>query len=138
MTGWISEFSERSEFSEPPESRHLSLDVSPDPCAERTHHWAQRVLAAARPAGDLVRYGTEEWHDLAPNDPRRLAALVLAAECWREHCDPVNIALELLDELREGRREQRRTSWDVCGAADWAAVASRPTVAELQRRRGVA
>ncbi len=50
----------------------------------------------------------------------------------------MNIALELLDELREGRREQRRTSWDVCGAADWAAVASRPTVAELQRRWGVA
>ncbi len=104
---------------------------------------AHTSLGAARPregarGARSGRYGIEQWHDLEPTDPRRLAALVLAAECWREHCDPVNIALELLDELREGRREQRRTSWDVCGAADWAAVASRPTVAELQRRRGVA
>ncbi len=116
----------------------MSAAIVPDDCAERTHRWAQRILEDARAAGELVRYGTAEWHALDPHDPRRLAGLVLAAECWREHCDPVNIALELLDELREGRREQRRTSWDVCGAADWAAVASRPTVAELQRRRGVA
>ncbi len=97
-------------------------------------------MGAARPQecprpGELVRYGTAEWHALHPYDPRRLAGLVWAAEAWREYCDPVNIAIELLDELREHRVQLRQASLDVSAAADWAAVANRPTIAELRRRR---
>lgn len=35
-----------------------------------------------------------------------------------------------------GRYENRRASWDISAAADWRAVASRPSFGELQRRRG--
>ncbi len=112
--------------------------IASDPYGESTRRWARLVIREAREAGTPVRYGERAWLELHPEDPRRLAAIVLAAECWREHCDPVNIALELLDELGEYRAQLRQTSLDVAAVADWAAVANRPTIAELRRRREAA
>lgn len=112
--------------------------VTADSYGARTRRWAQLVLREAREAGVPVRYGERAWLGLHPQDPRRLAALVLAAECWREHCDPVNIALEVLDDLVHRRGELLQASHDVAAAADWRAVAERPTAAELRRRREAA
>lgn len=48
---------------------------------DETATWARNELE------DLLQvplYGTEQWHALEPNDPRRQAGLVLAAEAWRQ------------------------------------------------------
>jgi hypothetical protein len=87
----------------------------------------------------LPAYGSTEWLALDPSDPRRLAALVVAAECW-QHAGRVEVMAEqlrddlaLTDQLVVER--VRRTSWDVAGARDWHAASRRPTHAELVERR---
>jgi len=48
--------------------------------ADETAVWAQREV------GQLLAvpvYGSKLWLDLEPADPRRMAALILAAEAWR-------------------------------------------------------
>ncbi len=112
--------------------------VVADAYGERTRQLAQALLIAAHRVGPPVRYGSREWLDLDRSDPRWLAAVVHFAEAWRQHVDPVNVAVDVLDELARDREELRRLSLDIARAADWLAVANRPTHAELQRRRGVA
>ncbi|MCX4824891.1 hypothetical protein OG883_34565 [Streptomyces sp. NBC_01142] len=46
-------------------------------------------------AKDFPEYASAAWCDLHPDDPRRLAAVLEAAECWRKYGDPV------VDWLRE-------------------------------------
>ncbi|MFD0434749.1 hypothetical protein [Streptomyces chartreusis] len=48
-------------------------------------------------AHDVPEYGTREWLDLDPEDPRRYAATLEAAELWRRHC--------LLEQLRRMIRD---------------------------------
>lgn len=43
--------------------------------------WAREEIAVL---ASVPEYGSETWHALEPSDPRRQAALVLAAERWRE------------------------------------------------------
>ncbi|MFE2530417.1 hypothetical protein [Streptomyces sp. NPDC059371] len=43
--------------------------------------WAREEIAGLL---TVPEYGSEAWHGLEPGDPRRQAALVLAAERWRE------------------------------------------------------
>ncbi|WP_406128339.1 hypothetical protein OHQ89_42750 [Streptomyces canus] len=38
-------------------------------------------------ARDFPKYGSEQWVALAPDDPRRLAAALEAAELWRKYGD---------------------------------------------------
>jgi hypothetical protein len=38
-------------------------------------------------AEDFPKYGGPEWRALAPDDPKRLAAALYAAECWRKYGD---------------------------------------------------
>ncbi len=106
-----------------------------DPYAEQTRQIAAALIAAARNAGDLVRYGSGDWHGLDRRDPRWLAAIIQFAEAWREHVDPINVAVDALEELARDREELRQLSIEISQAADWLAVANRPTHAELQRRR---
>lgn len=40
-------------------------------------------------ARDFPEYGSQAWIDLHPDDPRRLAAALDAAECWRKYGDGV-------------------------------------------------
>ncbi len=106
-----------------------------DAYAERTWGFAEAVFEAAREAGPAARYGSAAWHALDPMDPRWLAAIVRHAEAWREHVDPVTIALEVAEDMNQRRAELRQASWAVSGAGDWCGVADRPTYTELRRRR---
>ncbi|MFE8011474.1 hypothetical protein ACFU3O_01900 [Streptomyces antibioticus] len=38
-------------------------------------------------ASDFPTYGSPEWRALHPDDPRRFAAVIDAAECWRKYGD---------------------------------------------------
>lgn len=103
---------------------------------------ARRLLSRV-PAGTVVpRYGSPEWDALPDQDPRRAAAVVIAAECWRDHSSVERVAQDLLADLidreQELRRRVREASWDVAGAADWSAIARAATFRELQQRRGEA
>jgi hypothetical protein len=89
-------------------------------------------------------YGSAAWIELPANDPRRAAALITAAECWRRYAEEQ----ARLDQLAE----DDPGAWfdEVTAPADEAArrflreeraagrsVSSRPTFAELKRRRQV-
>jgi hypothetical protein len=101
--------------------------------------WAASVIAAGRVTGPLPRYASDDWHALDPADPRHLAAVVVAAECWAHEGRPDVLAerlrddLALTDQIVVGRI--RRASWDVAGARDWQAASHRKTHAELEARR---
>lgn len=103
---------------------------------------ARHLLGRVPKGTTIPRYGSDEWDTLPEQDPRRAAAVALAAECWRDHLSPGQVAIELNDAMVaaeiELRRRVRECSWDVSAAIDWDALASRPTFAELQHRRGVA
>ena len=104
----------------------------------------ERVPAAQRVALHQYRYGSPEWDALPDQDPRRAAAVIVAAECWLDHCSPAQIALDLLEDLRhtdaEVRRRVRECSWDVWSTRElhYFPSPSMPTRAELQQRRGEA
>lgn len=55
---------------------------------DRVGRWARAAIDAARTAGPPPRYGSQAWLDLPTNDPRRMASVLIAAECWRLECDP--------------------------------------------------
>ena len=92
-----------------------------------------------RTPGPVPRYGSPEWAALPEHDLRRVAAVVLAAECWRDHCSPERIAADLtaamVEQECEIRRRVRESSWDVADGRDWAALSRVPTHAELVQRR---
>jgi len=100
---------------------------------------ARRILSRVPTGTTVPRYGSTEWDDLPDQDPCRAAAVMIAAEAWREHCSPAQVALDLCRQLAEENaavwRRMRETSWDVSAADDWAAASRRPTYAELQERR---
>lgn len=48
---------------------------------DETASWATEELVVLM---GVPEYGSLEWLGLEPSDPRRLAALVVAAERWRE------------------------------------------------------
>lgn len=76
---------------------------------------ARSVLArAARP---IPRYGSPEWDALPDGDLRRVAAVLVAAECWRDHCSPERVAADVAAQLEADDRlvhaRLRATSEDV-------------------------
>jgi hypothetical protein len=100
---------------------------------------ARYLIGRVPPGSAVPSYGTDDWDGLADQDPRRAASVVIAAECWRDHCSPAQVALDLITAIEEQeaeiRRRIREASWDVADARDWAAQAASPSYAELQRRR---
>jgi hypothetical protein len=110
--------------------------------ADAVRVWAVAVVRRAETRGWLPRYGSPEWVVLPVGDPRRLAAMVLAAECWRDHCSPARVAADLAAELEyldwSVRVRLAEASHDISGAADWRALTAEPSYAELQRRRWLA
>jgi hypothetical protein len=64
--------------------------------------------------------------------------VVIAAECWRDHCSPEQVAIDLLDEMQRVEDEIahriREASWDVSSVV----IPARVPFAELQRRREAA
>ncbi|MEU0035506.1 hypothetical protein [Streptomyces sp. NPDC006333] len=76
---------------------------------------AARILYFAK---DFPRYGSAEWQALHPDDPRRLAAALAAAELWRKYGDEE----ALLAWFREASRArpslaERRTKAELDEAA---------------------
>lgn len=99
---------------------------------------ARHLLARVADRSTIPRYGTARWNALADQDPRRAAAVIIAAESWLNYTSPEQVAREMAAEVLQDRWELRQASLDVSRATDWAAVAARPTYAELQQRRGAA
>lgn len=100
--------------------------------------WANKLLELGRRNGPIPIYGSPDWHALEPADPRRFAAAVAAAECWRQDGLDHNIAQRLTQELYDAdtllRARLRLASWDVADTTDWTA-GFRPSHTELARRR---
>jgi hypothetical protein len=88
----------------------------------------------------IPRYASPAWEDLPDGDPRRAAAVLIAAEAWANHCSPWQVAQDLADELAAQQyiasRELVEAGHDVYNAAPWPAIFARPTFAELCDRRG--
>jgi hypothetical protein len=105
---------------------------------------ASKLLARIADTRTIPSYGSPEWDALPDQDPRRAAAVIVAAECWRDHCSPAQVALDLLEDLyrtdAEVRRRVRDSSWDVWTTRDWPCYPSRkaPNRATVQARRGEA
>ncbi|MEV6286468.1 DUF2742 domain-containing protein [Kribbella sp. NPDC051770] len=104
---------------------------------ERTS-WAKTMVAHIT---DRPRYGSPEWARLADTDPRKLAAAIVAAECWATTRDdlPTRLAAEL-----DAHRAAEQTAWEQWRgdhAGEHAAMAKRmvrslldPSMRELGRR----
>jgi hypothetical protein len=50
--------------------------------------YVRRLLDLGRRHGEIPIYGSPEWEALDSIDPRRFAAVVRAAECWRLDSEP--------------------------------------------------
>jgi hypothetical protein len=101
--------------------------------------FVSRLLDLGRRYGPLPIYGSAEWEALDPVDPRRFAAVVVAAECWRSDGTDDAIRARLEQELAEQNRlcawRLRRLSGDLSEAEDWAEMAA--SVDRSRRARGV-
>lgn len=99
-------------------------------------HWASAIVGRARKVGPVPRYGDDQWQQLPPTDPRFVAAIAVAAECWRT--DGERLPERLRAEIAAGRRAEEKL--DAEAFAETARrvrhMAGRPTHAELRRRRG--
>ncbi|MFG1621185.1 DUF2742 domain-containing protein [Kribbella sp. NPDC049227] len=71
--------------------------------------WAKAMVARIN---DRPTYGTPRWAALADDDPRKLAAAVIAAECWATALD------ELPDRVRRDL-DTLRTAHEAAEQADW-------------------
>lgn len=84
---------------------------------------ARRILDRVPTGSTLPRYGSPLWDALPDHDPRRAAAVMIAAECWRDHCSPERVAedlrIEMQDRDDELRRRARAASDDVWNSRDW-------------------
>jgi hypothetical protein len=101
--------------------------------------WSATVIARGRAAGEVPRYGGEEWSKLSTSDPRFVASVAIAAECWRDHVSFDRVEQQLADELvATGWVPQRQAAPDFAElAAGVRRLVKIPTEAELRQRRGV-
>lgn len=99
---------------------------------ETTGRWADDVVATAREVGRLPEYGSAEWHALIPGDPRRFAALVVAAEAWRRFWEQDAVAERLRDELAVAAQLEAAAFADV--AAGVRSHADSPSWSEIRGR----
>ncbi len=63
--------------------------------------WAQQYMDAGFELGDVPIYGSDEWHELPDEDPRRVASCVRSAERYRRDNEPEAIAAQLRQEMAE-------------------------------------
>ncbi|MCF6507380.1 hypothetical protein E9549_08160 [Blastococcus sp. MG754426] len=96
--------------------------------------WASALIqAAGQPIPD---YGSAEWAALPDGSRAKVAACVIAAECWRTYTDPAEVALRLRIELDAARDYEEPAVWSPEIVAEVRRTADRPTFAELCERRG--
>lgn len=83
------------------------------------------------------KYGSADWLALPHTSRLRLAAILRAAESWRRHISPEQVASDLIEEMArvddELRRRVREASWAISQAKDWGSLG--PTYAELRALR---
>lgn len=130
----------RSE-TQPPSTvlRLVTHDTTADRrAAEQTSKWARAWLSCVQQ--DFPRYGSPAWVALPRDDPRRWAAILWMAECWRIDSLPHVIGERLRYEMacREQVERVVEAEQDRQLAARVHRMANRPTHAELRRRRGYA
>ncbi len=97
--------------------------------------WVSALVARARLLGPIPAYGSPAWSALPLSDPRAVAAVAVAAECWRQECDPERIAERLRAELAAERRVDEQEDAEEL-ARIVRDLAARPTFAQLCDRRG--
>lgn len=106
---------------------------------EMTAWEGQRIASVARTFGSIPLYDSAQWHALEADDPRRWAAVIRAAACWRFEGRLDQIELRLQEELARVDQlvleRSRLASHDISSAADWVAIANEPSHDELARRR---
>lgn len=97
--------------------------------------WARRLIAHGRSASSLPRYGDEAWRRLADADPRKVAAAVVAAECWR--IDGERLPARVAEEIVAARAVvERLEAEEFAAVAEYVrSFANRPTLDELDARR---
>jgi hypothetical protein len=100
--------------------------------------WSAAVIARARQVGSVPRYGSTEWAELASTDPRFVASVALAAECWRDYTDPARVRRDLeLESMATRQIENRREAEDFAALAVGVRHLSMvPTQEVLAERRG--
>jgi hypothetical protein len=107
---------------------------------DRTATWARGLIRAGREHGPAVVYGSDEWWTFDAGHPRRLAAIIVAAESHRHTLHPDVIAEDLRTEMAAQEWLSGRllveAGHDVALGADWPAIFGRATYAELCDRRG--
>ena len=95
---------------------------------------ACRLIIAGRAKGPVPAYGSVEWHRLPVGSARWLAAVLIAAECWRTYTDPAEVAWRLRTELEH--QDDEPAAWPPEVVAMVHRVAGRPSYATLCDRRG--
>ena len=105
------------------------------PMAVEPLPWALVRIRAARAIGPIPLYGTDEWAALPARDLRSFGAVIAAAEAARDYRSAERVALDLAADEDTFIRRMKAASADVSSAADWSAIASQPTHAELANRR---
>jgi len=99
--------------------------------------WSASVIATGLRRGTVPRYGSPEWLELPTTDPRFVAAVAVAAEAWRDHCDSVTIRRDIELELIAERQlaNQRRSTAFAELARSVRELSRVPTQSELRERR---
>jgi hypothetical protein len=93
--------------------------------------WARARLDAAE--GPVPDYGSPEWEALPHGSPAKVAACIIAAECWRTTTDPAWLRWRLATELHA---PEDPAAWTPDVVEQVHRTAHRPSFAELCRRRG--
>lgn len=97
--------------------------------------WASAHIRDAKSRGPIPRYGDHAWHQLTATDPRRWAAIIIAAECWASDGDDIPGRLRR-DLAHQADIDEQLLDEDFAAmAANVRALAGTPSHAELQTRR---
>lgn len=79
-------------------------------------------------------YGSLRWLRLAPGDPRKVAAIITAAEEYRRHADEEARLDRLAEEDPEAYRREIYADANAYAASIARDIARRPTAEEIRRR----
>ncbi len=101
----------------------------------RRKWWARVLIARGRSRGEVPCYGSRAWLDLPDGDARKVAGVVIAAECWAADGD--DLVSRLHREVAQERAEHDAREAEVYAnlARGVRSLANAPTIAELRRRR---
>ncbi|MGC9543613.1 DUF2742 domain-containing protein [Streptomyces sp. UG1] len=107
--------------------------MSPGDVAEL---WAQAQVTSLLDSvdGEPPPYGSLAWLRLAPGDPRKVAAIITAAEEHRRHADEEARLERLAEEDPEAYRREIYADANAYAARLAPELARRPTAEEIRRR----